>query len=170
MFKSDYRYFGIHSSMTDDLLIKNGGIFDTVYDLFISAAIVGFAHDETSVIAGDRNETTTIFSDKLIKEIYKTEFIVRTLIISNENLDDLDKNTRIDRALRYFSVEEVSKVNQKYIEGYALRGIEILHEQFILNKGKQDLVDFVDSLLEKYTTQDNDFESIHSQILELSRN
>jgi hypothetical protein len=171
MFNGDYRYYGIHASMTDELLIANGGIFDTVYDVVFAASIVGFLKGETSKDSSDRKNDKTIFQDKLSREIDKTNFISRTMILANPDIDSVaGKPNRVERALKRYNESEVANLNKKYFEGYAFRGIEILHEEYQNNKSKKgDIVTFMYELIGKYANSDSNYESIHSIILNLAK-
>lgn len=168
LFTSDYRYYGDHANMTDDLLIANGGFFDTVYDAFFTASIVGFMDGTISIERGSKNSTKTIFGDKFSNEYDKTKFIIRTLILSDTNFIN-NETEKIDRALRNIDDKDTAKINREYIEKYALRGIEILHDRFISSKKNTDVVSFVNELIEEYTSKENNYESIHNLIIELSK-
>ncbi|CAH1222927.1 hypothetical protein PAECIP111892_05238 [Paenibacillus auburnensis] len=174
MFEGDYRYFGDHVEMTNALLFENGGtdgFFSTAYDVFFSAAIIGFLAEETSKEKGDRDQAKTIFSAKLSAEYQKTDIIARTLLLSDEKLDVGDEDyNRINRAMRHFSEDNMKKVNKNYIVGYALRGIEILHDRLIKAKSEgKDVVFIANELIDEYTSNNSSYQGIHELILELSK-
>lgn len=170
MFRSDYRYFGEHAKMTDELLIENGGIFHTVYDAYFSAAVIGYLSGGTSREKGDRKDNKTIFSDKFSNEIDKTNLIVRTLLLANNSLDNIEGEPgRVDRSLRNYNDTEIGKLNRKYIESYAFKGLEILHEEFIRNKGNTDIVTYAKEIFDKYADSNTTYENIQNMILDLAK-
>lgn len=167
----NFRYYGEHAKLTDDLLLEKGGIFATVYDVLFTSAIIGYLDKNTSKVKGDRSYNKTIFSGKLISESTKTDFIARTLLLADEHLDlEDEKNGRISRALRNFNEVEIEKKNREYLIGYALRGIEILHDKFQEGKSKKkDVIEIVQELIDEYTSENNSFKSINDLILEYSK-
>lgn len=165
-FFSDYRYFGEHARMTDDLLISNGGIFDTVYDAYFSAAVIGFFSSEPSAERGSREKDKTILADKLTRELDKTNLIIRTLLLSDNSMEISGDLGRTERAISKFTDPQIAEMNKKYIEKYAFKGLEILHEEFQRSKGKNDLVTFAKELVEKYTSYDmSDMYSLISNLV-----
>ncbi len=173
MFEGDFRYFGDHAELTNDLLFENGGtdgIFSTAYDVFFSAAIIGFLSGECSKEKGDKSQDKTIFSDKLSREFEKTNIIERTLILANPNLDLKEEQTRINRALRNFTDVTTKKLNKDYVIGYALKGIEILHDKLKEAKNeKKDVVILANELIEEFTSDEKNYESLFDLIHELAR-
>ncbi|HFT5902892.1 TPA: hypothetical protein ACGSMF_004030 [Bacillus cereus] len=173
MFEKDFTYFGEHAEMTNALLFENGGtdgIFSTAYDVFFTAAIVGFLAGESSREKGDRNLNKTIASNKLIHEGQKTAIIERTIILADEVLDVEGENIRINRALKNFEDEQIKKINRDYIVGYALKGIEILYERLEQSKrDSKDVVFLVNELMEEFMINCDESEELHNFILQLSK-
>lgn len=173
MFEGDFRYFGDHAELTNNLLFENGGtdgIFSNAYDVFFSSAIIGFLSGETSKEKGDRSQDKTIFSDKISREFDKTNIIERTLILANPNLDLDEENGRIDRALRNFSEDKIKKINKEYVIGFALKGIEILHDKLKEAKNeKKDVVALSNELIEEFTSDEKDYEGLFDLIHELAK-
>ena len=172
MFEGDFRYFGEHAELTNELLFENGGangIFSTAYDVFFSAIIV-FLSGERSKENRDKSQEKTIPSDKLSKEFEKTNIIERTLILANPNIDIDEENGRINRALRNFTDESTKKLNKDYVIGYALKGIEILHDKLKEAKNdKKDVVILANELIDEFASNEKDYEGLFDLINELAR-
>ncbi|MDC7797571.1 hypothetical protein PQS34_15920 [Bacillus altitudinis] len=173
MFEGDFRYFGDHAELTNDLLFENGGtdgVFSTTYDVFFSAAIIGFLSGETSKEKGDRRQDKTIFSEKLSKEFDRTNLIERTLLLANPNLDVSEESGRINRALRNFTDDSVKKANKDYIIGYALKGIEILHDRLKEAKNeKKDRVILANELIEEFSSNSKNYQGLFDLLDEIAR-
>jgi len=175
MFEKDYRFSGDHAVMVDNMLIENGGIFDTVYDAFFTAAIVGILIKKKSNARGDKNNYKTIFADKFNNERENTNLILRTIIL-NDDLELSGKDDeKINRSFRNFATdEETKKLNRKLIESYAFAGIEEIYNKFEQeyikkNINKVDIIDFVDKLIDLYSDNNGEFQNVRDKIIDMAR-
>ncbi|RAT00498.1 hypothetical protein A6E27_24955 [Bacillus cereus] len=169
MFKGDFRFWGKHATMADELLDVNEGVFDTLYDLVLSAAIVGFISRETAKETGDRNSTKTIFSDKWSREHAKTDLIVKTLLLADKKVEGIEQYSRSDRALRFYTEPDVGRLNQEYLKGYALKGIEILYQELKNQPNNMDIVSYINYIMNKYVENDDVTQKTHDLIIGLSK-
>jgi len=175
MFEKDYRFWGEHAEMVDSMLIENGGIFDTVYDAFFSAALIGILEGKKSKAYGDRNKHKTIFADKFNNEREKTNLILKTMLL-NDNMELKGKNDeKVDRSFRNFATDETTKkMNIKFLEAYAFAGIETLYktynEEFLSkDKNKVEIINFIENFMKLYANENEGYQDTRKKIIDMAR-
>lgn len=151
MFDSQYRFYGKHAVLveeltSDNVTLKNAKIFKRVIDVLFTAPLVGFlwkrrADEDRTINPITKeldsksvfNETIIIYQNKLFS-IYQI-----IMLLDSEYEDDVSK--RIDKAFRYAGKnDEDYQRFQSYVRG----GVEILHEKLVEDASNKE--DFLNNL------------------------
>ena len=133
LFKGDYLLTGKHATYAE-FLKDTMHIYETVYDVFINAAIVGYLYDRRADKDTTSTATKRIFAEKIIKGRDECMRIYRLITILSYK--DLGEEECLNRAFRYESDDEKQDIVEECyenFEAYMRGGIEYLYEQ--LNQG-----------------------------------
>ena len=156
MFDKEYSFRGKHAEyvikLTADYDSKHHKLFQTNYDVYAIAPIVGFLYQRKAGL-DKTGETTNIFPDKLMKEKPNLLFNYRLIMLLDEK-NEKDFNERINKAFRYYDTEKAISDEDLY-ENYVRGGIEVLFEKLIQSaSGTEDylknLYDFMEEFDERY--------------------
>lgn len=156
MFDKEYSFRGKHAEyvikLTADYDSKHHKLFQTNYDVYVIAPIVGFLYQRKAGL-DKTGETTKIFPDKLMKEKPNLLFNYRLIMLLDEK-NEKDFNERINKAFRYYDTEKAISDEDLY-ENYVRGGIEVLFEKLIQSaSGTEDylknLYDFIEEFDERY--------------------
>lgn len=156
MFDKEYFFKGTHAEKVNKLTVefdkKKNKLFNSNYDVYIMAAIVGFLYNCKADL--DKGAARTkIFAEKLIKERSDLVFTYRLIMLLDDK-NEPDFNKRVDKAFRYYGSEQAAPDEELY-ENYVRGGVDILYEKLIETaKSEEDylknLYDFVDEFEERY--------------------
>ena len=156
MFDKEYSFRGKHAAyvikLTNEYDDKHHKIFNTNYDVYAMAPIIGFLYQRKAEL-DKTGESTKIFPDKLIREQQNLIFNYRLIMLLDEK-HETDLNERINKAFRYYGQSNASQDEELY-ESYVRGGVEILYEKLIEPaKGVEDylknLYDFMEEFDERY--------------------
>lgn len=156
MFDKEYSFRGKHAEkvikLTAEFDKKKNKLFDTNYNVYLMAAMVGFLYNKKREL-DKGTETTKIFPDKLIKEQSDLIFTYRLIMLLDEEHES-DINERVNKAFRYYGSEKASLDEERY-ESYVRGGVEVLYEKLIETaKSEEDylknLYDFIEEFDERY--------------------
>ena len=147
MFLEDYSFKGEYAKRVEDLvgiIDKNSGakVFDSVIELFITAAVVGCYKN---IVA------EPIKSSEITKKIFATQFtthnddlkLVFRLVLLTAQKESIDEVTRLNRAFRNPETDE----NYSLFEKYMLGGVKYLHDKFFVESNHK-YEDYLGSLVE----------------------
>jgi len=154
MFDKNYSFQGTHAKYVNKLTAKfddKNQLFNRNIDVYIMAPVVGFLYQRKADI--NLGETTTIFTEQLIKEKDNLLFNYRLImLLDKDNVPDIEE--RIHKAFRSFGSEE-AKSDEALYEKYVMGGVEVLYEKLIeQSHGADDylkyLYDFLEEIDERY--------------------
>lgn len=170
MFDKEYVFYGKHAQMVKKLAGKlspdTGKIFDTNYDVYALAPIVGYLYGRKSAINKDIEDDTKVFRDKIMSEKENLMFDFRLLMLAYKS-DTLTEQDKIELAFRSENNDEVRKPYDELFNSYVLGGVEVLYEKIF---GDADAVEgyifnlynFITEFNEKYysSLSDMDYDDI----------
>lgn len=157
MFKKEYTFYGAHAEKVQELTAKfsNSGakIFQRNVDVLLFAPIVGFLFGRVATADQDKNVTTKIFTDQMIREDLGLRLNYQTITLLDKK-KSVDKEKRIDGAFRNIGKDAADTELKRYNE-YILGGVEVLHEKIISLSSLDDdylnnLYDFLEDIHERY--------------------
>ena len=169
MFDKNIELKGKHASYVKYLDAKdNNGAFNRYIDLYMIGAIWGSIHNKKSQIDNSGNETAKILTETLIGERNKLEFIYRLIMLIDDS-EYLTNEERLDRAFRDDTDPEALEKNLETFHSYALGGIESLYEEFRVCTTRDDLIDKVYQIVERFYNENyeghDDFDEVIKQII-----
>ena len=139
MFDREYVFYGKHAEMVEKLKAKlsdeiGTGFFETNYDIYRVAPIVGYIYNRQSEIDKAEN-TTKVFGDKMMKGKDELTFNYRLIMMlalkkSPEEIANI--------TFRLDDKDEERKEYDKLYNSYVLGGIEEIYERIF---GKDDNID-----------------------------
>lgn len=140
--------------------------FATIFDLFITGAIVGAINGKRER-PNDRKVKKTMFDGVISNNSSRIEFVTRSIILSSISMTKEEKTIR---AFKEFSTnKEVVKKNEQMLIEYANAGIRIIYNDYMEVMGNGDskeeyIISFIDKYKNTLTNSD-----IMSKILKLAR-
>lgn len=167
MFKKQYNFYGKHAAYVKKLTAKISisgveftNIFNRNIDVLLFAGIIGIVYGKRSELDRSKNsmnevENTGIFSETIISNSEKLNYIYEVIMLLHDK-QNIDKETRIDRAFKYYNKsEEFKKQCYDIYNSYVLGGIEILYEKIIGNGTEieeymENLYEFLDEFNMKF--------------------
>lgn len=153
MFDREYVFRGKHAEMVDRLKAKlsdeiGTGLFDTTYDIYRIAPIIGWIYNRKSVV-DKTDKTSKIFGDKMMNEKDDLLFNYRLLMmLSNKNVVDEEV---INIAFRLDDKDDERKEYDDLYNSYVLGGLEEMYERIFGEGDSTDdyimnMFDFVNDL------------------------
>lgn len=136
MFEKDITLQGKHATYADFLYNgnkKSAAVFDTLYDVYITAAIIGVSKGLMVKEDRESKESKRIFADKVIKEQTNLTFAYR-LVMMIDKTKNLSNDEKIFRAFQDDNNEEHMKLFNSYVRG----GIEWLYDEFTMGSTTKD--------------------------------
>ena len=140
MFDKEYSFKGKHADMVNKLKsefstlnedgtkIHGNSFFDTNYQIYELAPIIGFCYQQKGTIDKDNNNTSKIFPGEMIKYKDNFEFCFNLIMLLDKE-NEPDETKRIKKAFN----KNVSSEDEQLYESYVLGGVEILYEKLIQN-------------------------------------
>lgn len=122
MFEETYVFQGKHADYVKELK-EESGIFNRNLDVLILAPIIGFLNGRKA----DKHKgesTTKIFTDQMLKEKTKLEFIFKLITVLDDSLN-MDQEERINYVFREKAEERLLKNFNNYTRG----GVEFIYEK-----------------------------------------
>ena len=133
MFDKEYSFRGKHANyvikLTAEYDDKHHKLFNTNYDVYAIAPIIGFLYQRKAALDKNSAENTKIFAEKLIKEQQNLKFNYCLIMLLDEK-HEADFNKRVDKAFRYYGQENAGSDEELY-EDYVRGGVEVLYEKLI---------------------------------------
>jgi len=157
MFDKEYSFRGKHAEhvikLTAEYDNKHHKLFQTNYDVYAIAPIVGFLYQRKAELDKSTDEVTKVFGDKMMKEKQNLLFNYRLIMLLDEKHEH-DFNKRIDKAFRDYETEKAIPDEELY-EDYVRGGVEVLFEKLIQPASNaedylKNLYDFMEEFDERY--------------------
>lgn len=142
MFEKNIYIKGKHATYMKLLAAKfnsefSQGIFERNLDVYLLAPIVGRLYNSKSPVDTETKDDTSIHTEQMNRVIDQLEFNYRTIMLL-EDKENIDIETRIDKAFRYDRNPEKRADGDKVFEQYVLGGIEILYEKLMEGTNETD--------------------------------
>lgn len=158
MFDQIYNFKGKHADMVIRLTNPIGPnlsakIFDTNYDLYAVAPLVGYLYNRKASVDKSSDSNTKIFRDKMMDESENLKYNYRLLmLLCNKNLDS-EERTKI--AFKLDNNDEERKKYDELYDDYVRGGVEIIYEHIFEDADDVDgylmnLYEFIDDFNNRY--------------------
>ena len=140
MFERDYTFRGKHANIVTQLTTEIDSetkfkLFERNIDVLILAPIVGFLYGRKANRDDSGNNPDNVKKinfDQMSRESSTLNYNYQ-LIMLLEDKDNLDIETRLNRAFRYSKDDPKKEECSKIFEQYVLGGIEVLEEKLLNN-------------------------------------
>ncbi len=126
MFDKEYVFYGKHAQMVKKLSGKlspeSGKLFETNYDVYLLAPIIGYLYGRKSSVTKEIEDDTKVFRDKIMTEKENLMFNFRLLMLTNKS-EDLNAQEKIELAFRSENDDEKRKTYDELYNSYVLGGM-----------------------------------------------
>lgn len=161
MFDQIYNFKGKHADMVIQLTNPIGSnisakIFDTNYDLYAVAPLVGYLYNRKAPVDKSSDSNTKIFRDKMMDESENLKYNYRLLmLLCNKNLDS-EERTKI--AFKLDNNDEERKKYDELYDDYVRGGVEVIYEHIFEDANDVDgylmnLYEFIDDFNNRYNVE-----------------
>lgn len=150
MFDREYVFYGKHAKMIEKLKAYlsdeiGRGFFDTTYDIYQVAPLIGWIYKRRAQI--DRTgETTKIFPEKMIKEKNDLVFNYRNMMALH--FGDRSAEELMNIAFKLDYNDEARKEYDEIYNSYVLGGLEEMYEQIFLKDGASTADEYIQNMYE----------------------
>lgn len=150
MFDREYVFCGKHVKMIEKLKANlsdeiGRGFFDTTFDIYQVAPLIGWIYNRRSQI--DRTaETTKIFTEKMLKGKNELVFNYRNMMALH--FGDRSTEEIMNIAFKLDYNDEARKEYDEIYNSYVLGGLEELYEQIFLKDGASTVDEYIQNMYE----------------------
>ncbi len=141
MFDKEYVFHGKHAEIVKRLTAALGPktkakVFTTNYDVYAVAPIIGYLYGRRADIDKSSDETTKIFTDKMMVESDNLKFNYRILMLLLNKAQSDEERQRI--VFKIDNDDEARAEYDKIYNEYVLGGVEILGEKILADASTVD--------------------------------
>ena len=158
MFDQIYTFKGKHADMVIQLTNPigpklSGKIFETNYDLYAVAPLIGYLYNRKAPIDKSTDTNTKIFRDKMMDESENLKYNYRLLMLLCNKNKDPEERTRI--AFKLDNNDEERKEFDDLYDDYVRGGVEVIYEHIFEDADDVDgylmnLYEFIDDINNRY--------------------
>ena len=164
MFDKEYLFKGKHADMVLQLTASlgtdiNKAFFETNYDLYAIAPLVGYLFGRKAPVDKSNDHTTKVFADKMMNETETSKYNYRILMLMINKDKPQDELTRI--VFKLDNDDESRKEYDNLFNEYVLGGVEVLHEK-IFGEGSEvddylmNMFEFIEDFNNRYFAEIED--------------
>lgn len=153
MYKDNYKFNGVHALKVKKMnsTFSNGTpiCFETYYDIFVLAPIIGFVKKRSSIVDYTKNEEGTVIRasvplNVLISNKDHIDFVYKLIMLL-----DVDYEPSLDERIKKAFSGYITKEDFKRFESYLLGGVDFLYEELIEKANSMATVlDYADNIKE----------------------
>lgn len=177
MFDSNFDITGVHANYLKDLCELRGNvadkeqhnnfkIFKAYVDAYILCPLIGYQYSRKGQMGSSADGDVGILAEQIVKRSRELTYVYQILMLVDEDSEP-DEEKRIYRAFNFAEKTEEDKLmvseNMKLFNEYFLGGVEVLHEQFVM-----ECIDRDQYLLKMYQFTKNFYEEQDGEALKAS--